>query len=149
MPKIRIKQMDDRIATQGVHMGGDRRCRKLEPGEIVEIPEGELFEGLWDTGRIEMTMDDVTRPLVFETEDEARYCSPSFKAHDPSEERDSAIAREAVAKRLINESVAVAPKEPASSVADAKPEAKKAVQRPTNRRAAARQRQNELQAANG
>ncbi len=106
MPKIKVKQMDDRIASQGVHMGGDMKRRKLEPGEVVYIPDDfevdgqNLFDALWATGKIELSMEDATRPLDYETYEEARYCSPSFKAREPSEERDSELAREAVAARL-------------------------------------------------
>lgn len=140
MPNIKIKQMDDRIATQGVHFGGDRRRRKLEPGEVVTVDEGEFFNSLWNTGKIELTMEPATRPLDYQNEDEARYCSPSFKPRDPSDERDSELARTAVAERmaqLATEAEAEKPK-PAAK-AEAAPPAKKAAKKKaatsSNRRA--------------
>ena len=137
--------MDDRIATQGVHFGGGRRRRKLEPGEVIDLPEGELFDAIWATGRVELTMDDVTRPLEYATEDEAKYCSPSFKPRDPGEERDSQAARAAVAERLATE--AAERRAPAAPTADSEPP--KQPSRRAGRRAAARQRQDGEQAATG
>ena len=151
MPRIKIKQMDDRVATQGVHFGGKATRRKLEPGEVVDLPEGELFDGIWATGRVELTMDDITRPLDYETVAEAKFCSPSYKPNDPSDERDSQLAREAVAKRLAEtQAVRRAPEpEPAPVAPTAAKEPPKSKPRRVSRRAAARQRHDGEQAATG
>lgn len=147
MPNIKIKQMDERIATQGVHFGLGDACRKLEPGEVVTVPKGELFDGIWDTGRVELTPEDPTRPLMYENANEARYCSPSFNPRDPGEERDSQLARAAVAERLANESAVKDPEPEPEPVADIKPPKKKAAK--PNRRQAARQRQHGTETATG
>lgn len=117
MPKIRIKQLHERVATDGLHMGeapdGMYR-RKLEPGEIVDIPEDVMIESnrldepvrlidmLWNTGLVDMVPDTipVTRPLDYLNVREGRVCSPSFKAISPTDaaDREQALAR--VAKRL-------------------------------------------------
>ena len=52
------------------------------------------------TGKVEMTTEPPTRPLRYASEQEARFCSPSFKPRDDSEEREMNAAREAVAERL-------------------------------------------------
>jgi hypothetical protein len=106
MARIRIKQLNERVATMGLHMGGGPTRRKLQPGEVVEIPEdlevdgSPLFDQLWETGTIDLTRDRPTRPLDYDSPAEAKLCSPSFKPQDPSEERESAKARERVAARL-------------------------------------------------
>ena len=107
MPRIQIKTLDERVATAGLHMGGDFRRRKLQPFEVVDIPEDEalpdgtnLLDGLWNTGKIELTMDQPTRPLDYETPREAKLCSPTFKPRGPDEEVEQQRALEAVAIRL-------------------------------------------------
>ena len=93
MPRVKIRQLEERIATKGLHFGRDPCMRKLQPGEVVDIPEGDFLEMLWSTGKLELTRDPVTRPLRYESEREARLCSPTFKPRDPSEEaeRDRAL----------------------------------------------------------
>ena len=96
MPNVRIRQLEERVATQGLHFGhGNPKRRKLEPGEVIDIPEGPLFEQLWRTGKIELTRDPVTRPLDYLNEREARLCAPSFTPRGPDEEieRDAALDR--------------------------------------------------------
>lgn len=108
MARIRIKQLGERVATMGLHMGGSVCRRKLQPGEVVEIPddllsddgEQSLVDQLWDTGTVDLTRDFPTRPLDYENAIEARLCSPRFKPHDPSEEVLAEKARERVAERL-------------------------------------------------
>ena len=58
--RLRIRQLDEKVATQGLHFGLGPNARKLEPGEVVDIPEGELFEDMWETGKLELTRDPVT-----------------------------------------------------------------------------------------
>jgi len=111
---IRIKQLGDKTATAGVHFGGALERRKLEPGEIVAIPDKEsaLLDALLDGGLVEITRDKPTRPLAYASVREARLCSPSFKPHDPSEEaeRDRAVA--AVKKRGFGMTQAEPPADP-------------------------------------
>lgn len=134
MPRIRIKQLDERIATSGVHFGGGPERRKLHPGEVVELPEGTLLTAIMGTGRVEMTLDPATRPLDFETEREAKLTAPSFKPRDPSEALDAERAREAVAARMAQSSEV--PLETDSPAEDSQPEP--VAEKPTNRRAARR-----------
>lgn len=109
MPCIRIKQMDERVATMGLHMGGPPERKKLEPGEIVFIPDdveenGEnLFDLLWDTDKIEMYPGKPTRPFEFANVSEAKLCSPEFRPHDESEKVLMHKTREAVRARLLEE----------------------------------------------
>ena len=104
---LKIKQLDERVSTNGAHMGGDRRRRKLEPGEVVAIPRNletdggkNLLELLLATDRLEITQTPPTRPLDYESETEAKYCSPTFRPVDESQVRDMEIARETVRQRL-------------------------------------------------
>lgn len=117
MAKIMIRQLEERVATSGLFMGetgvqGPFR-RKLEPGEIVEVPDDMempdgrlLMDALWETGTIDIVPDSVavTRPLTYKNRREAMLCSPTFKPNGPDEEleRDKAIA--AVEQRLLDES---------------------------------------------
>lgn len=156
MPRIKIRQLDERVATNGLHMGGGPERRKLEPHEVIDLdedfalPDGTLLlEGLWATKKIEMTLDPVTRPLDYESYREAMLCSPTFKPRDPSDEQEMLKARAAVAARL--ESVSEAPittDSPADDVLDTEPDPTPAVEAipPTakNRRA---ERRAALQAA--
>lgn len=86
MPHIKIREMDGRVATSGIHLGGGPERRKLEPGEVIDLEEGELFDLVWATGKVELTVEPVTRPVDFEDEIEARYTSPTFKARSDEEE---------------------------------------------------------------
>jgi len=130
MPRVKIKQLDERVATNGLHMGGDASRRKLEPGEVVDIsedfllPDGRaLLEVLWQTGKLEMTLDKTTRPLDYTSYREAKLCSPTFKPRDVSETDDMKRAREAVTLRIL-ESESDAPQyadSPVDDVPDSKP----------------------------
>ena len=159
MPRVKIKQLDEVVATAGLHMGGGPERRKLQPGEVIDIPEDfllpdgkPLLDMLWKTGKLEITLDPVTRPLDYENYREGKLCSPTFKPRDPSEEVEMTEARAAVAARL-NESVSEAPittDSPADDVLDTEPEPVVAAPPPTqqpkarNRRA---ERRAALQAA--
>lgn len=111
MPCVKIKQLEERVATAGLHMGGGPERRKLEPGEILDISKDvktsagdSLFDVLWNTGKLEMVPDKPTRPLDYEDYREATLCSPTFNPRGPDEEieRDHALA--AVAERMaVNE----------------------------------------------
>lgn len=109
MPRLRIKQLDDRIATAGLFMGGDRRRRKLQPGEIIDVPEDfepgmyndmGLFDAMWETGKVEMTPDAATRPIDFLDVREAKLTSPTFKPRGSDEVLQVDKARAAVAARM-------------------------------------------------
>lgn len=100
MPNVSIKQMDERVATAGVHFGMGPLAPKLEPGEVVHIPEGKMFETLWETGKLELSLKPVTRPLKYADVHEAMYCSPSYRPRDASDELVMARTRAAVAERL-------------------------------------------------
>lgn len=123
MPRIKVKQLETRTATAGIHLGKAKPPkfrRKLEPGEVLELPEGdELLEGLWDTGLVEITLDPPTRPLDFKDYNEARYTSPKFRSRGPDEDEIADKVRDKVAADLAGESVAEAPKAPRRSVASA------------------------------
>jgi len=106
MPIVKIKQLDDRVSTMGLHMGGGHERRKLEPGEVVEIPDDLVEKGvgimevLWGTGHLEITRESVTRPLDYAGPREAALCSPTFKSTGPSDDADRDTALAAVGKRL-------------------------------------------------
>ena len=103
---IKIKQLEERIATSGLFMGGDERRRKLEPGEVVGIPDDmdhmgtNLLDLLFETGKIEITREPVTRPLDYETYRQARLCSPTFTPRGPDEEIEVENAMAKVASLL-------------------------------------------------
>ncbi len=105
--RVRIRQLDERVATNGLHFGIGPAARRLEPGEVVDIPEGDFFDTLWNTGKIELTRDPVTRPLEYENQRQARLCSPSYRPRGDSDEieRDKALAR---VSQLLEESTEVA-----------------------------------------
>lgn len=98
--RVRIRQLEERVATAGLHFGLGPKARKLEPGEVVDIPEGELFDQLWETGKLELTRDPVTRPLEYDNEREAKLCSPTFTPRGPDEEIAAEKARANVEARL-------------------------------------------------
>jgi hypothetical protein len=101
MPNIKVKQLDSRIATQGVHFGMGPETRKLEPGEIVYIDEkSNVFEAIYATGTVEITVEKPNRPLTFKDAREARYCSPTFRPRDAAEVMAVELARIEVAKRV-------------------------------------------------
>ena len=123
MPRVKIKQLDDRVASAGVHLGGGPERRKLEPGEVIDLSEDFLLDDgqplldlIWQTGKLEMTLDPVTRPLDYSDYREAKLCSPTFKPRDPSEAAEMDKARANVAARLA-EPVSEAP-EPTDSPAE-------------------------------
>lgn len=118
MAIIQVKQMGERVATNGIYLGpsSNRLRRKLEPGERVDIPEDAVFdesdqrnilETVWETGLIEIAPDKAkpTRPLDYESEQEATYNAPSFRPMDESERILMEKSREEVANRLENQSV--------------------------------------------
>jgi uncharacterized Zn finger protein (UPF0148 family) len=130
MPRVKIKQLDERVATQGLHMGGGPERRKLEPGEVIDIaedfllPDGQaLLEVLWQTGKLEMTLDAPTRPLDYASYREGKLCSPTCKPRDVSETAEMEKARAAVAVRILKtESDAPLPADsPAEDVPDSEP----------------------------
>ncbi len=112
MSLIRIKQLNERTATAGLHMGRvelPKFRRKLEPGEIVEIPDdmktdnGEnLLEGLYETGLIDMVPDTYspTRPLDYEDAREAKICSPTYRPQGKNEIAEAEKVRANVLARL-------------------------------------------------
>ncbi len=119
MPRLKIKQLETRIATAGLFMGGDNKVRrKLQPGEIIDVPEDfetgmydgkGLFDAMWATGKVEMTPDAATRPIDFLDDREARHTSPTFKPRGADEERQVEQARAAVAARMDELSTAHSP----------------------------------------
>ncbi len=112
MARIKIKQLGDVVATAGLHLGGGPERRKLEPGEVVEISEDEmtedgrsLLEIAFGTQKVEITLDEPTRPLDYRDYREATLCRPLFKPRDSSEERDMLEARARVQARLQQQAV--------------------------------------------
>jgi hypothetical protein len=113
MSLIKIRQLEERVATNGLFMGGDHRRRKLEPGEIVEIPDemhlpdgANLLQGLWDTGLIDIVPDTVavTRPLDYATRREAHICSPNYKPKGRNDISEMNQIRAVVEARLFESS---------------------------------------------
>ena len=107
MPNIKIKQLDERVATSGIHFGGPATRRKLMPGEVVEITDDMAFEdgsnmlkALMETGKIELTLEAVNRPLDFADEREAALTMPTFRSRGEDDERAVRVARAAVANRI-------------------------------------------------
>ncbi len=107
MPRVKIKQLEERVATAGMHLGGGAERRKLEPGEVIDIPEDmmlpdgtTLFDTIWETGKLELTMDPATRPIDYENYREGVLCSPRFKPRDASEELEMKKVRDKVMSRL-------------------------------------------------
>ena len=129
MSRIKIKQLDERVATSGLHMGGGPERRKLEPGEVIDIPDDlripdgrSLLDVLWKTGKVDLTRDPVTRPLDYANYREGLLCSPNFKPRDNSEENEMLQVRAKVEAGL-NELESDAPEEydpvsPADDVLD-------------------------------
>ena len=117
MPNIRIKELEGRVATAGVHFGLGPRVPKLEPGEVLALEEGALLEKILATGKVELTREAATRPFEYASEAEARYCRPSYTPRDPSEEQEMLRARNEVAERLAAEREAAAIAEPATEPA--------------------------------
>lgn len=116
MPNIRIKQMEDRTAAAGIHFGLGRETRKLEVGEVVALEDGDLFDAVMATGKVELTADPVTRPLTYADANEAAICSPSFKIRSDNDEAERNATLAAVAERLAQEGHA--PKLPEKDVAE-------------------------------
>lgn len=114
MSFIRIKQLDDRVATSGLFMGGGSERRKLEPGEIVEVSDdemlpndgGSLLQLLWDGGKIDILPATAipTRPLDYVDRREAKLCSPTLNAKGPDDIEASSKARAEVDARLFEQS---------------------------------------------
>jgi hypothetical protein len=115
MSYIKIKQLNERVATAGLFMGeaeAPKFRRKLEPGEIVEIPDDmtvkiitddvNLLDMLHETGHIDIVPSSFTptRPLDYDNRREAKVCSPTFKPRDPTDARDMDRARAKYAARL-------------------------------------------------
>lgn len=87
--------------------------RKLEPGEIVEVPDDlltddgqNLMDVLWKTGAIDLVPDNVapTRPLDYANRREAQYCSPNYRNTGPDDERQMNEVRAKVQARLFESS---------------------------------------------
>lgn len=130
MPCVKIKQLDERVSTDGLHLGGTDARRKLQPGEVVDIPEDfedgmydgkSLLDVLWGTGKLEMTLDKPNRPIEFKDYREAQLTSSTFKSRGPDDDRNVVKAREAVAARLAKTSE-VPPENGGSPADDIQPE---------------------------
>lgn len=108
MPRIKIKQMGNAIATSGIHLGGGQERRKLEPGEVLELDEDllmddgrSLFHALWETGKIELTPEPATRPLDYANVREAKLTSGNFKSRGPDDDAAQAKAVADVRERML------------------------------------------------
>ena len=150
MARLKIKQLDERVATSGVHLGGGPERRKLHPGEVIDIPEDfedgqhagkSLFEAVWETGKVELTHDPVTRPIDFRDEREGKLTAPTFRSRGPDDDRAIAEAKSAVAERLA---ATERPSETAPADPPPEPEAKN---RRAQKRIAARKRSDGQEAA--
>lgn len=150
MPLVKIKQLHERVATMGLHLGGDARRRKLEPGEILDVPyemmEGDenLFDLLWATGTLDLVpeTEQPTRPMEYDNYREAKLCSPTFKAISSTDEREMNKARDKYAARLLESATPVTPDSPVAVAPKPKRKAKpkkSAVKTAANRRSQRRQ----------
>lgn len=154
MALIKIKQLEERIATSGLFMGtpepevpGEKPIkfrRKLEPGEIVDVPDdltfddGEnLVQALFETGKIDMLPPHFTptRPFEYENVREGKFCSPSFKPLDPDEEAAMEKARAKVQARLDEE---LSKSQPKADSPDSDKPAKKSRKKTSSRRSSLR-----------
>ena len=123
MANIKIKQLDERVATAGVHLGGGPTRRKLQPGEVVDIPEDlqesgvALLEALLNTKKVEITLDPITRPLDYESEQEAKLTAPNYRSRGQLDDANMERARIAVAERIAKELAGTTPKSTAAKVA--------------------------------
>lgn len=145
MPRIKIKQLDERVSTSGVSLGGGPERRKMHPGEVVDIPDefeaGKydrgmgLFDLIWATGKVELTHDPVTRPIDFDNEREAKLTSPTFVSRGPDD--DHAIAE---AKRMVAERLAAAERPSETAPAQAPPAPNTSKNRRARKRIEARKR---------
>jgi hypothetical protein len=130
MPCVKIKQLDERVATDGLHMGGGDNRRKLQPGEVVDIeedfemgvhaPDKSLLDVLWETNKLEMTLDKATRPIDFLNYREGQLTSPTFKSRGADEDLQVEQAWAAVHARMAKQSKA--PTQVGSPADDEQPE---------------------------
>lgn len=107
MPNLKIKTLEEKTGTAGLHMGGGPERRKLQPGEIVFIPDDEqtasgenLLDVLYATGKVELTPEAPNRPLDFANEHEAKLTSPTFKITGQDAANEVAQAKKNVAERM-------------------------------------------------
>lgn len=113
MPRIKIKSMDEKVATMGLHFGGLPEQRKLQPTEVIEFDEDDpLFKAMMDSGKCELTMAPVTRPLIYPDAQLAKFCSPTFKASGPNEQVQVDAAKATIADLLSHTPPAAPDPEP-------------------------------------
>lgn len=124
MPRITIKSMDEKVATMGLHFGGPPEQRKLQPTEVIEFDEDDpLFIAMMDSGKCELTMAPVTRPLIYPDAQTAKFCSPTFKASGPNEQEQVDAAKATIVDLLSNTPPAAPEPEPEQESPAAEPEA--------------------------
>ena len=129
MAKIKIRTIDTHSACAGLFMGGNARVRrKLEVGEVVDIPEDERVEGgaqllqvLNDTGKVELTLDEPTRPFEFDNSREAKLTSPSFRPKDDDERAEVAAVWQVVRARMAGQAKPDRPERSPAPAADDSP----------------------------
>lgn len=108
---LKIKQMGERFATAGVHLGGPVRQRKLMPGEVLELPKSltatvrngkkaPLYQVLLDTGKVEITLEAPNRPLKFANAKEALLTAGTYKPRDDNDANQVELAKQDVAERM-------------------------------------------------
>ena len=147
MSLIKIKQLNERVSTAGLFMGTPAEegvfRRKLEPGEIVHIPddmmEGDekLMEMLYETGHVDLVPPSIlpTRLLDSPNRRFGQLCSPTFKPRDPTDQRDMEKARLKEQTQIVEQFSS--PPEADSPDEDDAPPAKPPVSRRGRRRAIA------------
>jgi hypothetical protein len=102
MARVRIKQLGDVVATSGLHFNMGPETRKLEPGEVVELPD-DVYRKVKTSKAahaLEITDDPVTRPFTFASVDEAKFTSPTFRPRSVDDVEGQRDALAAVARRL-------------------------------------------------
>lgn len=86
--RVRIATFDNEPVTGKVKLVADRLHGALFPGQIVEVPEehwSAKLDVLVKKGRLAITNDEPTRPLLFETEVEAMAADPKHFERDREE----------------------------------------------------------------
>ena len=107
---LKIRELAGRRATDGMAMSSDPLVRKLEPGEVVDVPEnikidmdGEEFllhEAMYATEKVEIAPGQPTRPFKFKNKNESRMTSPAFYPKNPAERKQMEKIRARIKEEL-------------------------------------------------
>lgn len=109
---VKIRSMHGRFATTGVHivptspklLKAGLVTRKLKPHEVVGAPY-ELVQRFIESGHLETTTEDATRPLLFANGLEAKYAAPDVHVSGAHEEMLRDYYRDVVRRRMRGENI--------------------------------------------